>query len=104
MTNNRFGGMLGLCQKAGKVSSGEFSCEKALKSGNAKLCIVAEGASENTLKHFKDMCSYRKVPIILGFIGSDELGHIIGKKDRVVVTVNDAGFAAGLQKIVEGGK
>ncbi len=36
--------------KAGKVASGEFSTEKAVKTGKARLVIVADEASANTKK------------------------------------------------------
>ena len=50
--------MLGLAMKAGKVSSGEFATEQAVKSGSAYLVILAETASANTQKKFRDMCAY----------------------------------------------
>ena len=43
--------MIGLAQKAGKIVSGEFATEKAVKTGKAALVIVAGDASENTKKH-----------------------------------------------------
>ena len=33
--------MIGLAQKAGKIVSGEFATEKAVKTGKAALVIVA---------------------------------------------------------------
>ena len=47
---------LGLAMKAGKIASGEFQVEHAVKSGNAALVIVTEDASENTRKKFSNMC------------------------------------------------
>ena len=38
--------MIGLAQKAGKIVSGEFATEKAVKTGKAALVIVAGDASE----------------------------------------------------------
>ena len=35
--------MIGLAQKAGKTASGEFSTEKAVKTGCAALVIVSDG-------------------------------------------------------------
>ena len=52
--------MLGLAMKAGKVSSGEFATEQAVKSGSAYLVILAETASANTQKKFRNMCAYYK--------------------------------------------
>ncbi len=42
--------MIGLCQKAGQIQSGEFSVETAIKAGHAHLVIIAENASDNTKK------------------------------------------------------
>ena len=44
--------LVGLATKAGKTASGEFSTEKAVKSGKAHLVIVSEEASDNTKKMF----------------------------------------------------
>ena len=52
--NSKVLSMLGLAAKAGKVASGEFSTEKEVKSGNACLVIVAEDASDNTKKLFRN--------------------------------------------------
>ena len=79
MNQNKAMAMLGLAAKAGKVFSGEFSTEKAVKDGRARLVIVAEDASDNTKKQFKNMCTYYRVPIY--FLCSKlELGHSIGKE------------------------
>ena len=44
--------LLGLCKKAGKTGSGEFQCEEAIRSGRARLVLLAADASENTRKRF----------------------------------------------------
>ena len=49
--------MIGLATKAGKTVSGEFSTEKAVKTGKAWLVIVSEEASDNTRKMFTNMCT-----------------------------------------------
>ena len=59
--------LLGLATKAGKIASGEFAAEKAVKSGKAHLVIVSEEASDNTRKMFQNMCTYYKVPIYFFF-------------------------------------
>lgn len=90
-------GMLGLAAKAGKIVSGEYSVEKALKEGRAYLVIIAGDASENTKKHFRDMCSFRNVPIrILG--NKEELGNCIGKGFRANAALTDPGFAESILK------
>lgn len=91
--------MLGLAAKAGKVTSGEFSVEKSVKSGKAYLVIVAGDASDNTRKMFTNMCTYYNVPIY--FYGDkDILGNAIGKKTRASLTVTDAGFSKAIVKLL----
>ena len=84
--------LIGLATKAGKTASGEFSTEKAVKTGKARLVLVSEEASDNTKKMFSDMCTYYKVPIYL-FGTKDELGHAMGQEFRASLSVEDAGFA-----------
>ena len=90
-------GTLGLCQRAGKLKSGEFAVLEALRKKTAVMVIVSNDASDNTKKEFSDKCSYYKVPIY--FYGTmDELGHAIGKDVRTSLAITDAGFAKTLIK------
>ena len=92
---------LSMCQKAGKVASGEFSCEKAVKELKAYLVLVAEDASDNTKKLFYDKCTYRNIPVVL-FGSKAELGTAIGKEIRASVAILDKGFADSLLKTLGG--
>lgn len=100
MNNNKFLSMLGLCQRAGKMVSGEFSCEGAVKNHKAKLVIIADDASDNTKKKFSDMCSFYKTNLI--YYGSKSLlGKSIGKEYRSSLAVVDAGFADAIVKLTD---
>ncbi len=91
--------MVGLAMRAGKVTSGEFSTEKAVKRGRAVLVLVAGDASENTKKMFENMCAYYQVPMrVYGTKAS--LGHAIGKELRASLAVLDRGFAGSILKLV----
>lgn len=96
--------LLGLAAKAGRIVSGEFATEKAVKSGKAYLVLVAGDASDNTKKSFTDMCTYYKVPFYM--VGSkEELGNAIGKEYRASVGVTDSNFAvAMIKKLEQAGK
>lgn len=84
--------LLGLCKKAGKLVSGEFATEKCITSGNARLVIISEDASDNTRKKFTDKCTYYKVPV--HYFGDKEmLGHAIGKDVRTSLAITDEGLA-----------
>ncbi|MCH5267429.1 MAG: ribosomal L7Ae/L30e/S12e/Gadd45 family protein [Lachnospiraceae bacterium] len=89
--------MLGIATKAGKVSSGEFMTENAVKSGTAALVIIAGDASDNTKKKFRNMCEYYEVPIRI-YSTKDELGHSMGKEFRASLAVNDEGLAQAIMK------
>ena len=92
--------MLGLAMKAGKLVSGETATEIAIKDMSAWLVVVAEDASNNTTKHFTDMCSYRDIPII--YYGTKEdLGRAIGKEYRSNIAVIDEGLARAIIKAYE---
>ena len=89
--------MLGMAAKAGKIESGEFSTEKAVKGGRGRLVIVAEDASEKKKKMFTNMCKYYKVPFVV-FGTKEELGHWIGKAYRASICILDEGFAKAVLK------
>ena len=55
--------LIGLATKAGKTASGEFCTEREVKSGGAALVIIADDASDNTKKKFRNMCDFYHVPI-----------------------------------------
>ena len=91
--------LFGLAARAGRIASGEFQTETAVKSGTAYLVVVAEDASENTKKLFRDKCSFYKVPVFV--MGTkEELGHAIGKEFRASLAILDEGFAEAIKRKV----
>ena len=89
--------LIGLATKAGRTASGEFSTEKAVKTGKAFLVIVSREASDNTKKKFANMCTYYEVPICI-FGNKEELGRAMGKEMRASLAVTDQGFAKAMVK------
>lgn len=83
--------------KAGKIASGEFATEKAVKTGKAYLVIAADEASDNTKKKFRNMCGYYQVPYY-EFGKKAELGAAIGKEFRASLAVTDENLASALEK------
>ena len=89
--------MLGIAAKSGKVVSGEFSTEKAIKTGKAYLAIVSVEASDNTKKMFENMTDFYEVPLY--YYGTkEELGRAIGKEFRAAVAVCDESLADAVEK------
>lgn len=89
--------MLGIATKSGKVVSGEFSTERAVKTRRAYLVIVSEDASQNTAKMFTDMTKFHGVPMYR-FGTREELGKSVGKEFRVSLAVIDKGLAQAVEK------
>ena len=94
---NKILSMVGMAMKAGKVVSGEFSTEKAVKTGKAFLVIVSEAASDNTKKMFRNMCTYYEVPMYV-YGTKEDLGHSMGKEFRASLAVTEEGFAKSIEK------
>ncbi len=93
-------GFIGLAMKAGKLVSGEFLTEKLIKTGKAKLVMIAEDASNNTKKLFVDKCSYYKVPIYIAY-DKATLGYALGKSERASLGISDRGFSTAIEKILK---
>ena len=98
--NNKILSLISLATKAGKVVSGEFAVEKAIKEKKVKLVIVSKEASERSKKNYSDMCSFYNVPLY--FYGcKEELGRFTGKEFRVSVGILDDGFKNSIVKLFE---
>ena len=87
----------GLARRSNNIVSGEFATEKAIKTGTARLVIVAGDASDNTKKKFTDKCSFYEVPIAF-YSDKESIGHSLGYELRTSVAVTDEGFAKSLMK------
>lgn len=90
---------LGLAMRAGKLVTGDEIVTKAIRSGEAKLVIVAKDASDNTQKKFRDKCGTYKIPLMVGF-DRERLGNSVGKPERVVMALIDQGFADMIRKAI----
>jgi ribosomal protein L7Ae-like RNA K-turn-binding protein len=89
MNQNKFLAALGFSMRAGRCVSGDEACEKAVKSGKAKLVLVDKQASEKTLERWRGLCARTDLMII----ETEQLGNAIGKPGRMVVVILDKGFS-----------
>jgi ribosomal protein L7Ae-like RNA K-turn-binding protein len=96
MTTSKSLSRLGLAMRAGKLVSGEEIVLKAIRSGEAKLVVLAKDASENTEKKISDKCSSYGIPLLIGY-SRFELGAAVGKPERVLFAVTDRAFADMIQ-------
>ncbi len=97
MQSNKVLGLLGIAARGRNVVSGEFATEAAVKDGSAMLVLVAEDASDNTKKLFRNKCTFYEVPYRY-FGTKEELGHAIGKEQRSSLALLDEGLAKTVDK------
>ena len=95
--NDKIYSYLGICQKAGRMVSGEGACEKAIASGEGKLIIIAQDASDNTKKKFLNKAQYYNVPVYIRG-ERDNISAAIGKINRPTVVITDKGLS---EKIID---
>ncbi len=100
MKNDAVLSLIGMAKRAGKVVSGEFSTEKAIKERKAKLVIVSDDASDNTKKLFTNKTAYYMIPIRF-YSDKSSLGHGIGCEIRTSVGITDEGFANAIMKKID---
>ncbi|MEW8977289.1 MAG: ribosomal L7Ae/L30e/S12e/Gadd45 family protein [Symbiobacterium sp.] len=92
--------MLGLCQRARKLVSGDLAAEQALRRGRADLVLLATDASERTRAKFAHLAAQAGVPCY--FVGTRaELGGAVGKAGRAVIVVQSRDFTRGMIGILQ---
>jgi ribosomal protein L7Ae-like RNA K-turn-binding protein len=90
--------LLGLCQRAKLLVSGEMFTLEKIKSNKAKLVFLASDAGPNTSKRIRDKALYYHVDIIDSF-NSEELSQAIGKKNRMALAIIDIGFVKKIKQL-----
>lgn len=100
MNSNQWMSLLGLANRARKITSGEELAVKDIKNGKAKLVLLSADASANTAKKVTDKCKSYGVPFKI-IENREMLGRAIGKETRVVVAILDAGFAKKLLTLLD---
>ncbi len=100
---NDFLNLLGLAKRAGRVTTGEDMCKKAVQKGIARLIIIADDASDNTKKSITNSCKYYNVRYITA-ADKSEIGKFTGALSRAVVSVNDDNFVRAILDRLEKSK
>lgn len=92
--------MIGLAAKAGRLVSGEFSVESAIKKGKSFLIICAVDASDATKKSYRDAGAFYHVPVY-EYGTKETLGRYCGKEYRSAAAITDEGFAKAIKELLE---
>ena len=89
--------------KAGGISFGTEACIQRIEKQKVALVLVAEDAAQRTKKNFQILCDRNKIPIcIFGTI--EEISKAIGKKNKAIVALENAGLAKEIEKNISGGE
>ncbi|MFJ5713298.1 YlxQ family RNA-binding protein [Neobacillus sp. NPDC093127] len=100
MNQKQWMSLLGLANRARKITTGEELTVKEIRNGKAKLVLLSADASANTTKKITDKCNSYEVPYKM-VEDRHLLGQAIGKEARVVVAVMDDGFAKKLITLLD---
>ncbi len=92
--------LIGLAQKAGKVSSGTMAAKTSLIRKRARLLVVSHDISAGTLDALLKICVKNKVPGV-SYGTKNELGSAVGKAYRVALTINDPNMASAVIQAIE---
>lgn len=84
---------LGLMRKAGMLELGETGAGAAVKSGKAKLLLLAPDAGENSKHRAESFVYGRNTQLVVLPFTRDELSKYVGKANTVMAAVTDGGFA-----------
>ena len=100
-------GYLGLARKEGMLAFGTESVMDAVRGGlkggrKPYIVLLASDASANTKKRIENGCAYYRIQCRALPVGSDMLGHAIGKAGCIAaVGLMDEGFARAVEKCLE---
>ncbi|WP_124975300.1 YlxQ-related RNA-binding protein [Ligilactobacillus salitolerans] len=90
--------LLGLAQRARKLTAGSDMVLKQIRAQKAVLVFVANDSAANTRKKFSDKCRSYNVSLSQE-LSALELSSAIGQK-RSVVAVTDKGFGRKLLELL----
>jgi ribosomal protein L7Ae-like RNA K-turn-binding protein len=89
--------LLGFAQASGNLVSGYNGCLATLRRGRVKLVIIATDASDGTKDTF--LKAARGIPVMeTGTM--EQLGAAIGKSERAVLCILEAGMAQAIMDAV----
>lgn len=88
-------GLIGLASRARKARAGMSVARILIRSGKARLVVVAEDCSENTKKMIGQLTDHHAVPVLMQHT-CEELAVCFDNAPKSVVTILDGHFARGI--------
>jgi len=87
-------GYLGIARKAGYLEIGAENCGAAVRSGKAKLLLLASDASDNTRHRAEGFVFGRKTPLAVLPDGKEKLSGLTGAPNCAMLAFTDIGLAS----------
>lgn len=94
--------LLGLAQRAGRLTAGLDATMAGIRRGDVKLLIIAEtigSSSKKKILRQAESCNCA----VLSLRDADALARALGVRKRSIVGVKDSDFAAGIRQAAEAG-
>ena len=93
-------GLIGLAARARKIVFGTDAC---VEKKNIKLTIVAEDASERTIKNIQSKCTENNIPFYT-ILTIEKISKSIGNNNKAVIGITDNNIAKEIIKKINGGE
>ena len=100
---NKVNGLLGICAKSGKVLSGMDLVLEEMSKKRVELVIVAQDASEKTIKNIKYYCQRDSVEMLIYGTIIDN-SQAIGKHNKAILGIKDKNLADAIKREIHGGE
>ena len=91
---------LGLCRRAGKLTTGFDAVEETVVKGESQLVIIADDTSQNTERKLSKTCETHNVKLIKLNRSKEEISTAIGRF-AAVASVTDKGFAQNIERLTQ---
>ncbi len=96
-------GSIGLATKAGKIVAGTDACLEDMKKRKVNLLLLANDCSNRTKLTFKEKAEEYHITIY-EILSIEEISKAIGKINKAVIGIKDAGFSNKIESIINGGE
>ncbi|HOU10418.1 MAG TPA: ribosomal L7Ae/L30e/S12e/Gadd45 family protein [Clostridiales bacterium] len=94
--------LLGLCRKAGKLALGHDACKSMAVGRKAKLILICQDVSQRQKEEMASTAAREgNIPLLLDR-SMQQVSAALGKSAGIIA-VSDAGFAAQIIKLIQGG-
>lgn len=97
--DNKIDGLLGICRRAGHLTTGFDAVKASVLQGHTRLVLFAADVSEKTAKEIRFAAGERSLATAKLSLDKAALAAVLGLQKPVgVIATDDRGFATAMQK------